>query len=1303
MPGEQLRILILEDTLADAEACRQELERNGLRFVWRRVDTRDAFEHELESFHPDLILSDFTLSSAFDGLKALDLAIAKSPGTPFVFLSGTIGEERAVDAIRRGASDYVLKERLVRLGPAVRQALAQAELRRAVARAEERISRLNRVHAVLSSINSTIVRVRERQVLFSEACRIAVEHGRFGMVWIGLLDPQSLDVTPVAWAGADAEGFLGTAKSSAREDHPHGQGVVGRAIRSAAPLFSNDLLAEGEAVGFRAREAARHGYQSRIALPLRMNGSVAGIMVLFAKEKGFFNEEELKLLGDLAANISFAMSHIAAEEKVEKLSRIRAIFSLINSLIVRVNSRQDLFDEACRIAVQHGGFGIAWIGILDPETLEIVPAACAGVGADTFLANSRNSARADAALGSGVAGRAVREKRATYSNDLLAEPTPGGARRREALRRGYRSVIVVPLLVEGAVSGIFSLFAREPDFFDDEEVGLLTELAGNISFALEHIARSQKVEKLSRMRSVSSEINIAIVRVRDRDDLLREACRIASEQGRFEMIWIGAIDADKQEVKPVAWTGFTPETAHAVTWASITTVAGPLGDAIRTRKVAVRNDIESELLSGNLRREALARGCRSTVCVPLVEDDRVVALASLYATGRGFFDRDELTLLEEVASNIAFALESIARQEKIERLSRIRLVLGEINAAIVRIRNRQELFDEACRIAVDAGRFKFAWLGVVDREAKEIRPVAHAGVAGGFLEGARPFLDEAAPRGPGLSARAVLGKTPVIVNDTQSDPRIQRREEHRERNINSIAMFPLLVGGEAIGVLALHADDVGFFDEEEVKLLSELASDIAFALQTIEKEEKLEYLSFYDTLTGLPNRTLFLDRIGQQLRARGGEAVVVAVILINLQRFRNINETFGRHGGDNLLKQVAQRLEEGFRGKDHLARTTADGFGIIMRGMRDAASVAHTVDTQVLECFRKPFVLAGSEVRVAAKAGIAMFPADGRDADTLFKNAEAALKRAREAADRFLFYASEMTARAALVLSLETRLRKAVEAQQFVLHYQPKVAIPSGAVCGLEALIRWQEPGAGLVPPGTFIPVLEETGLILEVGSWVLRQALSDHREWAARGCAPPRIAVNVSAIQLQQRDFTDIVIQAVHQAGDNTAALELEVTESLLMRDVEGSIRKLSLLRATGIHIAMDDFGTGYSSLSYIARLPINSVKIDRSFVNGMAGNDQDMAIVTTIVTLAHSLNLRVVAEGVETEGQSRLLALLKCDEAQGYFFGRPVPAQEIEPWLRERAAAPGTAGAPAARNAAKRATRAARRPSGGKPSRRK
>jgi diguanylate cyclase (GGDEF)-like protein/PAS domain S-box-containing protein len=622
--------------------------------------------------------------------------------------------------------------------------------------------------------------------------------------------------------------------------------------------------------------------------------------------------------------------------------------------------------------------------------------------------------------------------------------------------------------------------------------------------------------------------------------------------------------------------------------------------------------------------------------------------------------------LRVIGTNVDITERKI-QEQRIARLSRIHAVLSGINSAIVRIRDRQELLAEACRIAVEHGRFAMSWIGMVNDSAQEIKPVARAGRHEGYLERLKLTLDPTATRYLALAVEALGRSAPVICNDIANDGRMRAwRQAALEQGFRSNVMLPLLLEQRAVGVFALYSTEVGFFDEDEMKLLVELAGDIGFALQTIEQQEKLEYLSYYDTLTGLPNRALFIDRAGQQMRARGGEPLMVAMILLNIERFRYINESFGHRGGDELLKLVARRLESAFRGKDYLARVGADGFGLVVRGVRDAAAVVHLVENQVLACFQDPYSLSGSEVRVAAKAGIAMFPADGADADTLFKNAEAALKKARDSGERHLFYAADMNARAAHALSMETRLRKAVADQRFVLHYQPKINLGSDSICGLEALLRWDDPEAGLVPPNQFVPLLEETGLILEVGRWAIRHALSQRLAWRIKGLRPPHIAVNVSAIQLRQGDFVRGVRDSLDTAGVGPHGLDLEITESMVMKDVDNNIAKLRAVRDMGVDIAIDDFGTGYSSLSYAARLPINSLKIDRSFINGMAANPHDMAIVTTIIALARSLNLSVVAEGVETADQARLLSLVKCDEAQGYLFSKPLPAHEIEPLLR-------------------------------------
>ena len=615
-------------------------------------------------------------------------------------------------------------------------------------------------------------------------------------------------------------------------------------------------------------------------------------------------------------------------------------------------------------------------------------------------------------------------------------------------------------------------------------------------------------------------------------------------------------------------------------------------------------------------------------------------------------------------------------EDKVKALNRVYAVLSGINALIVRVSDRDELFEGACRIAVEAGQFRMCWIGMVDRAAMKVVPVASAGVEPEHLAliENRISLAIGTPMGDTLVARVVRERQVHFCNDTQNDPAVRFRKEHAEWGTRSFAILPLLIADEAVGVLGLYTGEAGFFDAEELKLLTELAGDIAFALDHIEKAEKLNYLAFYDPLTGLPNRTLFHDRLSHSLRARGAETPLIAVVLLDLERFRRVNETLGRPAGDELLRSVGARL---LRANESTARIGIDIFAFTLRGARSAAEVNRAADALAIACFAEPFLLNGGELNVACRIGVALHPADGADADTLLHNAEAALRRSKRAGDRIVFYASEMNARVAEALAIENRLRHALERQEFVLHYQPKVSLPGGRITGVEALIRWQDPEQGLVPPGRFIPILEETGMIVEVGLWAIGQALADLAGWKAKGLVVPRVAVNVSAIQLQREDFVDRVTDAVQRSGDSADGLELEITESLLMRDVDASIRKLSILRGLGMHVSMDDFGTGYSSLSYIARLPLDTVKIDRSFVNGMVENPEDATIVSGIIALVHSLRLRVIAEGVETSEQAQRLAALGCNEAQGFHYSRPVPAAQIEVLMRAGGTLPADAAA--------------------------
>ena len=424
-------------------------------------------------------------------------------------------------------------------------------------------------------------------------------------------------------------------------------------------------------------------------------------------------------------------------------------------------------------------------------------------------------------------------------------------------------------------------------------------------------------------------------------------------------------------------------------------------------------------------------------------------------------------------------------------------------------------------------------------------------------------------------------------------------------------------------------------------------------------EAHLHHLSYYDALTELPNRLLLEDRLFQALATASSNNSLVAVLHLDLDRFKTINDTLGHPFGDKLLQAVAERLTGNIRGSDTLARFSGDEFAVVLTDVGSQENAA-LVARKILDALARPFDLDGHEVFITPSIGIAFYPIDAANKDDLIRNADTAMSHAKaQGGNGYRFYGAEMNAMVSQRLALETSLRYALERNEFLLYYQPQVNLHSGKIIGMEALLRWQHPERGLVSPAEFIPLLEETGLIVPVGEWVLRTACAQNRAWQNAGLPPMRMAVNLSAHQFRQADLTEMVCQALQDSGLEPELLELEVTESIMIQDLQTTITTLNQLHVIGIQISIDDFGTGYSSLSYLKRLPISKIKIDQSFVRDICADPDDAAIADAVISLGHSLKMQVIAEGVETAEQLDYLRAHGCDEMQGYYFSHPLPAE--------------------------------------------
>ena len=425
-----------------------------------------------------------------------------------------------------------------------------------------------------------------------------------------------------------------------------------------------------------------------------------------------------------------------------------------------------------------------------------------------------------------------------------------------------------------------------------------------------------------------------------------------------------------------------------------------------------------------------------------------------------------------------------------------------------------------------------------------------------------------------------------------------------------------------------------------------------------ERTAEVDYLAYYDTVTQLPNRALFEDRVAQAIVMAKSSGQTLAVLFISLDQFKKVNDTLGHGPGDILLREFAERLKSCIAQTDTVARFGSDEFALLRTQIEGADDVIETIGS-LSQVLKFVFELDGQELFATASVGISLFPVDGEEGHTLLKNAGAALYKAkRSGGANYQFYTADIHDRASRRLSLETTLRRAIQNHEFLLHYQPKVSVDSLEITGVEALIRWHHPQLGLVSPAEFIPLAEDTGLIISIGEWVLKEACLQNKRWQTQGFAPIRTAVNISARQLHDQGFADTVIRILKETNLAPQYLELELTESSIMQNAELAANVLSRLKSMGIYCSIDDFGTGFSSLASLKRLPINALKIDKSFVSEAPSEPDDAALVMAIVTLAHNLRLKVIAEGVETEEQLRLLHLLRCDEIQGFLFSKPLPA---------------------------------------------
>ncbi len=619
--------------------------------------------------------------------------------------------------------------------------------------------------------------------------------------------------------------------------------------------------------------------------------------------------------------------------------------------------------------------------------------------------------------------------------------------------------------------------------------------------------------------------------------------------------------------------------------------------------------------------------------------------------------------VKRALSDATVGLERRRQEAQIARQDRVLRMLSGVNALVVLIRDRTELLQETCRLAVKAGGYGAAVVLTKSPGTFVLQPVAWSGSDEAIVGRMRSALADSAARKAGIVSHVLESGKAYVCNDTSDLQSTAVFDEVLMKSgFSSVVALPLTVDSTVIGVMFLAARDPGAVSEEELRMLREVSGNLSFALQYLQQDTKVKFLSHFDPQTGLAKRPLFCERVSRQIATPAGRRSRYGVAVIDIERLSLINDSYGRRTGDLLLQHVADRLKRRFPQTEHIAHFGGGTFAVMNDlGVRSGDEMLTRAREHAVALFGEPFVIEDREIPVAVRSGFALFPDHGRDASTLVQNAEAALRSARVSGERQLHYSAEKHSEMMGRLALEHKLRLALEKRQYELHYQPKVNVMTRRIEGVEALIRWRDPDAGLVSPAAFLPLLEATGMIVDVGEWVIQQAASDCQQWMRAGLPPIRVAVNISPLQLRLPDFAPNFLKAVNGWSNLAAGLDVEITESALTEDSAAEITKLRMLRSVGIRIAIDDFGTGYSSLSRLASLPIDTLKIDRTFVRPLPADAGARVLVKTIISMARAFNLKTVAEGVETQAQLDHLWQVGCEQSQGFLHSKPVPASEF------------------------------------------
>lgn len=935
-----------------------------------------------------------------------------------------------------------------------------------------------------------------------------------------------------------------------------------------------------------------------------------------------------------------------AQNQIYRLSQLYATLSHCNQAIVHSGTEKELFTQICYGIVNYsaGRFNAAMIGLLDEKSEKINVAVSHGIPDELLdpVQSIRIVTGFDSMKNNGPAAMVLRENRALWIQDI--NKTPFMDPWSELFRKmSARSLAVFPLFQAGRPIGVLKVYSAEPDAYDEQSKSLLNEMANDLNFALDNFEREMvrrrtekeleenernyrrlymermqaedEIRRLNQLYAALSQCNQSIIRCRNEQELFAQICRDLVEYGQMNFAWVGLVNYKTLDIVPTASAGDHQEYLNGLYINALPDHPaghGPAGDVIRKNRPVWMQDFINEPAMENWRGHIRKFSWRSAAILPLHRNGNVIGAIFLYATVLDAFTDSSRQLLLELMEDIDFALEHFEKEEQLQLSAQI---FAQSSEGIM-------LLDAGCNIVM------------VNRAFTHIT---------------------------GYTENEVLGRNPKMLSSGQHD-----------RNFYTTMWDAIEKEGRWQGEIWNRRKNGAIYPEWLlIQTMRDSKNDLTHYIGTFtdlterkETEERVRWLAHFDPLTGLPNRTLLHIRSNLAISLAQRRHEPLALMFLDLDNFKNVNDSLGHGVGDDLLKQFAERLSTSIRDQDTISRLGGDEFVLILPGT-DTDGAAYLAE-RLLNIAARQYTIERHEINLTVSIGIAIYPTDGTDFDTLWRSADAAMYRAKQSGrNDYCFFTAEMQARSARTLQIDNALRRALDRNQFSLVYQPQLSLDTDRIVGFEALIRWKHPQFGDIPPDEFIPIAESNGQIIPIGEWVLKTAVRQIKTWHNNGLRDFTVSVNLSAVQFRHHRLPELVMNILDEAGVLPQYLQLELTEGVAMENPAAAIVVIDELRKKGVNISIDDFGTGYSSLTYLKRFDIYSLKIDRSFVQDIPADTEDMAIVSAVISLANSLGMRTVAEGVESREQLEFLRSEGCTEIQGYYLSRPLVVDDVEVFL--------------------------------------